>query len=64
MYVATIFLIMVSLMMIMIIEKMMTAVMVNMYRYDSLEVVEMDLCSLLSSVCIQMHAQLFKASVL
>lgn len=38
MYIATIFLIMVSLMMIMIIEKMM-----NKYRYDSLEVVEMEM---------------------
>lgn len=43
MYIATIFLIMVSLMMIMIIEKLMTAVMVNKYRYDSLEVVEMEM---------------------
>jgi len=50
MYISTIFLILLSLMIIMIIEKMMSAVMVNKYRYDYLEVVEMDSCSLMSNV--------------
>lgn len=36
----------------------------RMYTYDYPEVVEMDSCSSMSSVCIQTHAQLFKASVL
>jgi len=50
MYICTIFLILLSLMMIMIIEKMMSAVMVNKYRYYYLEVVEIDSCSLMSNV--------------